>query len=461
MVHLHFSRPARLLFLVLLVSFFLRVLLIIAGGQFYLPDESRYIRSRMVVDAALSGDMPGIFKPLRTANHLAYAVIGVVPATIERAISPNPRIPALFFCLFGILNLWLIWKISLRMGARHSEALTAAFLLSVSTTFFYYCRHLVPYDLSMTFGLLALFVALKRPSSLRHSCQCGLLSSVSFLAYNGHWTLVAFTLLAHVIYSARSLRQAARRAAVFGIAFGAPILAITSLDALFGGNMLLQFIWFSRTVKQGSFSEGWSLPFEYLWHAEHCVLLLWIVAFVYCFWSAFRGALTSQAAIGMAGLLFIYGTLVLFSVGFDKFVVYGRLVRQCVPFLCLLTAHWLEWLRNSSVIGKKPLAILYVLIVLQAGANFYRPFVQVFPSEFRRQAQEIFTIKEGGQYDLINVKYIYPEPEMTPLQPHRILLRAPHPAEFLPYQFEGFTPEQREKLRSTDISMRLIVYSDG
>jgi hypothetical protein len=35
-------------------------------------------------------------------------------------------------------------------------------------------------------------------------------------------------------------------------------------------------------------------------------------------------------------------------------------------------------------------------------------------------------------------------------------MRFAHPLEFLPYQYEGFEPMEREVLRRLDISMRLI-----
>lgn len=34
---------------------------------------------------------------------------------------------------------------------------------------------------------------------------------------------------------------------------------------------------------------------------------------------------------------------------------------------------------------------------------------------------------------------------------------ARHPLQFKPYQYEGYTPHQREFLRSTDIRMRILV----
>ena len=35
-------------------------------------------------------------------------------------------------------------------------------------------------------------------------------------------------------------------------------------------------------------------------------------------------------------------------------------------------------------------------------------------------------------------------------------MRFPHPLQFLPYQYEGFEPMERQVLRNNDIAMRLI-----
>jgi hypothetical protein len=66
---------------------------------------------------------------------------------------------------------------------------------------------------------------------------------------------------------------------------------------------------------------------------------------------------------------------------------------------------------------------------------------------------------DGGstEYVWAYVQHIYPAPEPLVLPPgHAVLARAPHPLQFLPYQYEGYTPDERDKLRSTDISMRLV-----
>jgi len=36
------------------------------------------------------------------------------------------------------------------------------------------------------------------------------------------------------------------------------------------------------------------------------------------------------------------------------------------------------------------------------------------------------------------------------------VMRFPHPQQFLPYQYEGLRPTERQVLRGGDISMRLI-----
>jgi hypothetical protein len=43
----------------------------------------------------------------------------------------------------------------------------------------------------------------------------------------------------------------------------------------------------------------------------------------------------------------------------------------------------------------------------------------------------------------------------------RVLMRAPHPFEYKPFQYEGYKPYERVWFRETDISMRLIDTQDA
>ena len=236
---------------------------------------------------------------------------------------------------------------------------------------------------------------------------------------------------------------------------------VVTLSSLFGGDLLHQFIRFSNSVTQGEFSEGGTLPIAYLWHAEHLLLPLWVVAFGFSLWAMIKGASTARSTLGVAGILFIYGFMVLTSVGLHKFVVYGRLVRQLVPFFCLMTAYQLQHLRGVHVGVRRAFPILCIVLALQAAFNFRSPLQQVFPSDFIRKADKTAeALGDGREAHLLFARHLYPVPEEAPLPPHEVILRARHPVQFLPYQYEGYTPEERSALRSTDISMRLFVLDE-
>jgi hypothetical protein len=58
----------------------------------------------------------------------------------------------------------------------------------------------------------------------------------------------------------------------------------------------------------------------------------------------------------------------------------------------------------------------------------------------------------------VNAERFYPSPPAVQLPPdYALLAAAPHPLQFLPYQYEGYDPSQREVLRSSDIRMRLLL----
>jgi hypothetical protein len=486
-------RPKSLLILILFVSWVLRILLVAAGGQFYWPDEYRYQRSRDAVEHTFCGDVRHALGDLDKADHFLFRVVGVIPATVEyvvehtfrgdarhalgdsdeadhllsrvvgvtsaadeHVVEQHAKIPALFFSFFSVLCLWLIWRIALKTGAEEPEALLATFLLALASSFLYYSRHLLPYDLSMAFGLSALLVALRNPPKYRDSCLCGLLCSACFLSYNGYWTLAFFAILVHGVYSRDCSWQFISRVAASVLSFAAPLVILVGLNAARGVNFLQEYVSFAAGIRQGTFSEGWSLPFEYLWHAEHFLLPVWILAFACCLYEARSRSSSRRPGMAMAGVLFICGTLVLFSVGLHKFVVYGRLARQLVPFFCLITAYCLSRLRSTNAVSRWLLAVVCFVLALQAGLNFCRPLVQAFPREFKQRAGRMMA-SSGEQYTLLYVHHIWPVHADTVSSPFTVICRQRHPLEFLPYQYEGYDPNQRRFLRSNDISMCLVV----
>jgi hypothetical protein len=340
---------------------------------------------------------------------------------------------------------------------------------------FYYARHLLPYDAALLLGLTALLLALRERPTQRTVILCGLLAGLTLLTYSGYWLLAGLACLVCVLAQRRDLRRCARTALLCGLGLVVPPMSVLLAGMLLGANILGALARFSSAVTQGDFREGWSLPPAYLWHAEHALFLAWLAAAVYGFCCWRRDGARRRLRIWLLGLGWLYGGLVLFSVGLHKFVVYGRLVRMLVPFFCLLAAFATDDLLARR--WGRPVAWAALAgLILQAGWNFQTPLRQVFPREFLRRAQHLVPdlaldadalafgasqVDASGDYRLIYAKHLWPEPAPLRLPPYEELLAAPHPLEFRPYQYEGFGPTQRARLRETDIRMRLVRLRPG
>jgi hypothetical protein len=443
----------RLLYLILAVSLLLRLVLVLSGGQHYWPDELRYDRSREAVEALRQGDGAAARRALAHPDHFLFGILGLVPAAIESVAGPDDRIPAVFFSLFSVASIALLYVLVRRLGESEQAALFAAFFLAASATQLYYTRHLLPYDAAMAIGIGALIVAARPAPGLKGALLCGLLSSAAVLTYNGYFLLAGSAVVMQV-FSAPSRRHAARRLVVSAGAFALPFAAIAAFGALGRGDFMEFWGAYLRSVTQGSFSEGWWLPFAYLWHAEHLLTALWAAAFAFAVVRLAGGDRSRALVLGVAGILLIYGGLVVGSVALQVFVVYGRQVRQLVPFACVLSAVAIQRLALSGSPGRFMARTAIVATVAQAAWNFRTPLTQVFPAEFRAMAESVPRRGDAPRF-LLYAEHIYPTPAIYRAG-GAILLARPHPLQFLPYQYEGYTPAERGALRTVDIRMRLV-----
>jgi hypothetical protein len=444
---------------ILIGSLSIRVALVLSGGQFYWPDESRYEQTRKIVEDVASARYDDAWARLDSADHPLFKIIGMIPAAVELASTWNPVVPALFFAGFSVVNIWLVGHLAGRLGAGRRESVLASAVMAISTSLVYWARHIVPYDVAMSFGLLAACVGVGS-SSARSSLGCGVLAGCASLTYAGYWTLGAAAVVMPLV-EARGRRRMAGHLPLATLGLVAAPGLVIGASAVAGGGMMAGYRSFSDGVNQGNFAEGWRLPFEYLWHAEHLLLAAWIAATVWAVWRVRAGAVSHRERAGLVGLLVVYGSIAIGSVVMEAFVVYGRLARQLVPFFCLLAAGELERLLASGRPRLRAAAFaLTAGSVVQAGVNLVAPLRQVFPAEFMQTAGSGVT--GGGRLIWVNATHIYPAPAAVALPPQHVVVKeAPHPLRFLPYQYEGYTPEERRVLRSTDIRMRLVVVPHG
>jgi hypothetical protein len=449
----------RLFLLVLLVSWVLRIVLVRSGGQYYWPDEFSYEEAQKIFDAIVRGDSGTAFFYLQRAGPVLFKIVAMLPVAIERLTHENPYVPGLFFAAFSVCNICLIARIANALGASEIEALFASTLLAMASSFFYFSRHLLPYDVAMTFALAAMDVGIRSGASLRGSFVAGLFAACALVIYNGYWTIAAAAILVPVLTQSRSVRDGLWRILISAAGGCVIVGLIVLVDGLHGGRLVEDYRSFVDRVTQGSFGEGWRLHFEYLWHAEHGLLVAWLMSLGWCLVTLRRASASPLVRAGLVGLVFVFVALAIGSTLLHRFVVYGRLARQLVPFFCLISAYaFARWWQQPGSVHRGMTVATAAALVVQTAVNFSQSFALVFPADIERR----FGPSATSHLTWINVGHIYPAPNKAELPDRYVVVyEAPHPLTFLPYQYEGYTPEQRRVLRSTDISMRLIDPAPG
>jgi hypothetical protein len=317
------------------------------------------------------------------------------------------------------------------------------------------------------------------------------------MTYNGYWLVAGTALAVHLLFNGRSVRRVVERGMVAGLTFAAFPLLLTLASIARGSKPFVRaMIEFARMDQQGYPPEGWSVPWAFLWHAEHGLLLAWVIGVVTLAWFCLRRSpiCHRRGPLWLAVTLGGYLIIAVGSMGPTKFSIHGRTARELVPFLSLATAcavtclinRW-RWRRGVAIFGVTVLAG-------QALLNFSQPFAQQFPVEFEHRVRQDFgpvpldltvqgrsleslwlaeqgrainpaapasnpdskSVPSNSRYILYNVEYLYPILGSKPARSGAVVIRAAHPLQFLPYTYEGYTPIERSILRSTDISMRLI-----
>jgi hypothetical protein len=460
------SVPGRWIIIgILFVSLILRWILIIRGGQYYNSDETRYEVSLTAARLLWDGQLVEALRQFSISpEHLGFKVVGLIPALTEHIVGPSLVLPAMFFSFFSVLNLYLIFLLAQRSQGSSRESIYALFFAASCMSLLYYSRHLFPYDMAMSFGLMTLYIALAPNQNLRTSLACGGLSFVCFMTYNGYWPLAAFAMLAHILTNSNNVAQVLRKAIVTALGFIIPLVLVILAMLWSGTDMISAYQLFATSITQGIFEEGWILPFEYFWHTEYIIILILGVLAVL---ALFHSSVNRYTWLWAAGILFIYLCLVIPST-LEYFVVYARLARQMIPFLVLLAAQGLVQLENRVAYGPRVTQLIFAIIFLQAAWNFSTAYQVGFPRDFAEAVQTRFpdfefsskrlaygapVICQNNGYLIENTKFYVAPPEELPLVKGQLLMYAPHPTNYLPYLYEGDPPDFRHAYRTLKLRM--------
>ncbi len=494
-------RPAHWLLLLMLVSYSLRLALVQQGGQLFYPDESRYLHSARIADQLFAFELAdGLGFMLLYEHHLGAKAAFTPIALLHRiayALQPDNEqlwadyildehsdfsLPAVFLALPSVLSIGFIYLIARRSGGDEREALLAAFVLAASNSWFIYSRHLQLYDMSLCLALATWAVSLRRrTNNWTLGMLIGFMLCGAFLIYMNYWLLVGLIALLDCLARAKCWRETLTR--LVQLALGAALL----LWIYFGYNLAVAQVdllgglsWMARSITQGSFDEGIVFPFRYFGDTEGMMSLVWAVGLLLAGWRIWRRRLPlrHRATLWIGCLLGLYCTLTLVSSGLQVFVLFGRSVRILLPFIALVCGwSFAAWLRQRS----SSLTALFVGVVCiialfnfsgVAAVRFSRDIARQVMAEYsdyaiastyygQRKIRKMSPADAQGRYSLVNAFFIYPITEQSERPPGRVLLEAPHPLNYRPFQYEGMTPEMRDIVRRDPVMIWLIDTSNS
>lgn len=475
------TKPHRLLAFILLAALGLRLALALQGGQYFWGDEGRHARGLDLYRAVVTVDGAATRAVLAQPEHAAFAWLVGALAPAQQALAAatghgdwgdeanryaSAPLGAALLSLASVLVIFLVHRRARAHGATDAEALWAAGLAAASNTLLSFSRHLLPYDTALACWLGALVLTSREDR--RALFASGLLTGLTYHVYNGYWFLVpaAALWLAHVrrIFSQRPALTAWLAGAAVGL--GGPLLVGT----LAGGAAYWRTMGaFAGTVTQGAFAEGWSLPWAYLWHSESWLGLAVVALIAF---AARREAPSLRVRTALFTALFIYGALVVASVGLGKFVVYGRSVRPLVPLLCLAGGWAL-----AHLLATRPRALHLAAATGLAGCALVMAaphLTRVFPREVEQDVLVRLGVPKhalsfsGSIYRalalpvtrpelaLVDCQSLYPVRGYVGLPEGAVLFALPHPFTYLPFQYEGHGPAERRRLREHEPAIRLV-----
>lgn len=437
---------------VLVLSTGLRVALALNGGQLFWGDEQiRYGSAQTAYAYFIEGSWrEGWREILANADHPLFRLWSLPAAAWQHHGGVSHAVAATYFAIFSVVSLGLIWGIARRAGADEREAFWALLLAAGTNALFFYSRHLLPYDMALCLMLAALWFALRGGSC--RLVGSGVLVGLGFLTYNGYWLLGGTVLVLAVLFPGINVRQVVVRAVAGAGGLGAVLAAWFAIGWVAEYGLAGKLREFSGTITQGDFGLGWRVVAEYFWRSEGVMLVIWAGGGMLALREIRRGG-DRRALFWLTGLVMVLLGLIGLSDVVPKFVVYGRLARCAVPFACLAAAYGLaRWNSPGQAVGA-------IAVVVLASVNFAGPLRQVFPDRFRLLAWGVLQQyrHEGTRvYRILRAEHTWGPTWRESLPKHEVLLRRSHPLQFLPYQLEGYSREQREAFRASDISMRLV-----
>jgi hypothetical protein len=465
-----------------------RLMLISSGHMFFL-DENRFTAALQLVELRWKYPVEALSKFFEVDGRPGYILFSIIPAVMQKGVvmlglvlvgSPRVYDISSFFNILYCLVIFIYLYIILRILVKDSRfAAMGVLLYGLLANSYVYIRHLLPYDLALALFMAALYLVVRgagqKQFSRRDLFLSGILSGLAYSVYPGYFLFVG-------IIGGSLFFGSKERNKNTVIHLGAALLVLISWEVLaqmVGTSYYLNSVSITGAINMGNSSEALAFLPKYLIAAEGYtgyILLMLVASYLLVVWKADRTIFKPIFILAVGGYLF-YGVL---GTIFHKLVFYGRIIHMFFPLMIIagvmvLKKYWpYRW-------GKITLGLVFGVVVV----SFIRvgiPYISLdYPKDFfyrywaEEKAWRILRLNENEpprelkadkHWGIgINLRNLYPitleKYSFTDMGEGMILVaEKPHPLNFTPYQFEGYSEEKRQLIVERDIQMQLYLYPE-
>lgn len=445
---------------------------LLGQGAWAFPDELRAKRSFLVVQAIASLDASEVFRHFAVSNARPGAVlVQAPPAAVDRLISngeisQHPWAMWIFNVLCSLGASFFVYRIASQLLGDRRFALLALIWHGLLVNSNLYLRHMLPYDGSLVCLLGALDQALRSKRAVS-AFAIGALAGLGLAIYPGYYWLALLVALGF------SQQARVRRVAAYALGIALVLILFEGFARVGGGSYFGELSHLSETIDHGSFGEGFTYIFSYLWQVEGLSGALAVLA---CF--AFtirvakeRGPLRSLT-FGFWAIVFAHGCL---AAILHRQVLYGRILHAYLPVVFIVASASV-----MRILKGRAQTLTYVgvtAVSIAAFLGFSKSLAEVsYPKDVQARLKaidfsraELVSEWQGCRSELpaqravldsrppvavfVNFCYFYPLGEGPVAWRDRfgsislrILFEGQHFMGFKPYTFEEYGPENRHRL---------------
>ncbi len=501
--------PKILLIAIVIVT--LAKLSLVGEGFMTFPDESRYIPAGRVLESLAHLDIKEAAANLnQTKGRPGETLIKTIPSAVQYATaelfgmetyeSANSYPLFIFNFIIYCLILLILYRIAKLLLKDKILAMFSVLLYCCLINGYIYIRHTLPYDCSLLIMSYVLLQVLKKTNqntlSIKNMLILGFNAFFGYVVYPGY--VLLFALIFIMLMTNKLTKTNFLQRIKYGMFYGAGsiicLLLFEGIARIGNTSYIQDSITLSKTITQGSFEEGFSFLFKYLYHVEAIngiLIITGLLLFIgILFYNLFKNKMLTdihRLFIITAILFLLYASAGYF---FHKMIWYGRLLHQFFFVLTLITAYSFGFISQSMKYKQALLGCISAIIVttfifnlieyksyaypqdvawsvIKQNPNYELQELCEYPplSNMIQYAQEKNNNNIDGTHRLIIVNgcFYYPlnnsnlYQEYIPEKGMQLILNKPYFHNYSGYLFEGCNIEERAMYKKLKLSIKVYM----